>query len=273
MQNFFKSKLFKIIFVCIAFLFGIMSFEITTKKSIFLEKILTTVAKPVTGTVVEIHNGILNFFNSFFRSGKFKEENELLKKEIAKTRKQIVEYNALKNENEQLKQALKIQNSNKNFKIEVGSFVARNPSDFYGFTINIGKNKGISEGDVVLTKNGLVGTISKVFGTYSNVTTILGIDMKIPAIDTSKDEKGILGGSSEFSKDGLCVIRHLNKSTKCKAGDVVSTYGHSNYPENLPIGKIKEIRYGKNGMSCIAIVEPFENVTCVKDVVVIKKIK
>lgn len=272
MHKFVKSKLFKILFVSVAFLFGVMTFEITTKKSIFLEKIITTIAKPVTGTIVEIHRGILGFFDSFFKSGKFKEENEILKEEIAKTRKQVIEYNSIKNENEQLKQALKIQNSNKNFKVEVGSFVSRNPNDFYGFTINIGKNKKISEGDVVLTKNGLVGTISRVFGTYSNVTTILGLDVTIPVIDTNKDEKGVLGGSPEFSKDGLCVIRHLNKSTKCATGDIISTYGHSNYPENLPIGKIKEIRYGKNGMSCIAVVEPFENVTSVKDVVVIKKI-
>ena len=271
MQNFFKSKIFKILFVLTAFLFGIMAFSIKTKKQIFIEKILVLTVKPFSKTITNFHKKVVGFFDEFFKVGQFKEENELLKKEIAKTRKKFIEYNTLKNENEQLKEALKIQNSNKNFKIEIASFVARNPNDFYGFTIDVGKNKQVLEGDVVLTKNGFVGTIVKSYGTYSNVSTILGLDVQIPVIDSERDEKGILTANAEYSKNGLCIIKHLNRSTSCKVGDIISTFSNSNFPQNIPVGKIKEIQYGKNGMSSIAIVEPFENVMAVKDVVIIKK--
>lgn len=271
MQNFFKSKMFKMLFTLTAFLFGVMVFSIKTKQQFFIEKILAFTIKPFSKTVSNFHKGVVGFFDEFVKVGQFKEENELLKKEIAKTRKKVIEFNTLKNENEQLKEALKIQNSNKNFKIEIASFVARNPNDFYGFTINIGKNKNIAEGDVVLTKNGFVGIIVKSYGTYSNVSTILGLDVQVPVIDSERDEKGILSASAEYSKNGLCLIKHLNKSTSCKVGDIISTFSNSNFPQNIPIGKIKELHYGKNGMSSVAVVEPFENVMAVKDVVVIKK--
>ena len=271
MQNFFKSKMFKILFVCTASLFGIISFEISTGKPIFIEKVISSTVKPFSTSIVNVHYGVLNFFGSFFNGGKLKEENELLKEEIAKTRQKIANFNNIKIENDQLRQALKIQETNKNFKVEVASFVARNPNDFYGFTINIGKNKGITEGDLALTKNGLVGVITKTFNTYSNVTSILGLDVQIPAIDSERDEKGVIGGNSQYSKQSFCVMQHLNKSTKCKVGDLISTFGNTTYPENIPIGTIKEIRTGKNGMSSIAIVEPFENVMCIKNLVVIKK--
>ncbi len=273
MQNFFKTKLFKIILIFTACLFGMITYEITTGKQTFVEKILVSTAKPVSTTIVKVHNSALDFFNEFFKCTKYKEENDLLKKEIAKNRKMLIELNNLKNENNQLKQALKIKNSNKNFNVEIASFMARNPNDFYGFSVSAGKNKNISEGDVVLTKNGLVGTITKVFDTYSYVSTILSFDVQIPAIDSSKDEKGVICASAEYSKDGITCMKHLNKSTKCEVGDIISTFSHSNYPEELPIGKIKEIIYEKNGMSCIALIEPFENVNCIKDVVIVKRNK
>ena len=117
----------------------------------------------------------------------------------------------------------------------------------------------------------MVGTILKSYNTYSFVSTILDLDIQIPVIDSERDEKGIIGGDTEYSKQGLCVMRHLNKTTTCQVGDIITTFGHSNYPENLPVGKIKEIKNGRNGMSCIAVIEPFENVLCVKDLVIIKR--
>ena len=122
----------------------------------------------------------------------------------------------------------------------------------------------------------LIGKYSaseKVFDTYSYVSTILSFDVQIPAIDSSKDEKGVICASAEYSKDGITCMKHLNKSTKCEVGDIISTFSHSNYPEELPIEKIKEIIYEKNGMSCIALIEPFENVNCIKDVVIVKRNK
>ena len=270
MQNFFKSKLTKTLFFCLAFLFGVVCFKITTKKQTFIEEIISAAVKPISSTISGVHNGISNFFSEFFESGKFKEENELLKKEVAKTRKELIDYNNLKNENEQLKQALNIQKSNKNFKVEVANFVARNPNDHFGFTINIGENKGIKKGNIVLTKNGLVGTVTKTMNSTANVTTILGLNSQIPVIDSKQDEKGILTGSAEYSKDGFCVMQHLNKFTKCEVGDIISTFGGSNFPEDIPVGRIKKIKYEENGMSSIAIIEPFEKIQYVKDLVVIK---
>ena len=273
MNSFFQTKLFKIMFFLTASLFGMITYEITTNKPIFIETAITTIAKPCSCAIISVHKKILGTFEKFFDSGRFQEENELLKHEIAKTRKKMATYNNLKNENEQLKQALRIKENNQNFEVEIAKFAAKNPNDFYGFTINIGKNKGLSKGDVVLTKNGIVGSVSKVQATYSFISTILDLDIQIPVIDSEKDEKGVVCGDTEFSKQGLCVMRHLNRTTNCKVGDTITTYGHSNYPENLPVGTIKEIKTDKNGMSCIAIIKPFESVFCVKDLIIIKRSK
>lgn len=273
MQNFLKSKIFKIIFTSVACLFGIMAFEISTGQPIFLENFLNMTARPCTKFILNTHNRVLDFFNSFFKSGIYKEENELLKEEVASLRKKVTEFTNIKNENDQLKQALNIQKTNKTFKVEIASFVGRDPNDFSGFEIDAGKNKGISAGDVVLTKNGLVGTITKVANFVSNVASILDAGVQIPAVnvDSESEEKGVICGQIDLAKEGFCIMDHLNKSNKCKAGDMISTFGNSNYPENIPIGRIKEIRVNKNGMSCFAIIEPFENAMRVKDVVVIKR--
>ena len=89
----------------------------------------------------------------------------------------------------------------------------------------------------------------------------------------SKD-KGLISGDPEYSDKGLVTLKKLEENNKIKVGDQISTTGVGGvYPKNISIGKVKEIKYNDFDTSLYAVVEPYENVKTVSDVVVITSFK
>ena len=272
MQDFFKSKLFKILLVIMGSLVGLIIFEASTGNLLAPEQILGMIQRPFAEITTTTNDSVSGFFDQIFQGSKYKEENVLLKDEIANLQKKLVEYEQIKGENEQLKEAAGIKSKNPSFEIEPAKVVARDPDDLYTFTINVGTENGVLKNSPVITNRGLVGIVTNVAQTYSKVTTILGLNIKISSTCVAKNEIGIVSGQADLIGDNLCAMFHLDKSTALEPEDIVSTSGGGGlYPPNIIIGKVKEIRVSDSGMSAYAVVEPAEDIASVKEVIVVKK--
>lgn len=119
MQEFFRSKIFKILLVIAAFLVGLITFEIFSDKSTILKSTMRTAIQPIVKATNFVNDSVTDFFDEFFKSGVHKEENVLLKKEISKMRKNLVELDKLKNENEQLRKLLEFKKKTLNMKLRL----------------------------------------------------------------------------------------------------------------------------------------------------------
>lgn len=271
MQEFFKSKAFKILLVVVAFLVGLITFEFCSDKPTILKSAIKIALQPLIKTANNVNDSVSSFFDEFFKSGVHKEENILLKKEISKIRKNLIDFDKIKNENEQLRKLLEFKKENSNYEIEVANFVARDPNSLNSFTVDIGANKNIKPGNVVLTNVGLIGKVSKVDQTQSTISSILSLDEKIPAVVNLKQEKGLISGNANLIKKGLCSMNHLPKMTKAAPGDLIYTSGTNNaYPEGIVIGTINKILLNQNGISCSAVVKPAQDLNQIKEVMIIK---
>lgn len=271
MQDFFKSGLFKVLVAVVASLVGLLIFEASIGNLVAPEQIIGMITKPFSEATTSANDSVSGFFDQIFQSGKYKEENELLRDELANLQKKIVDYEQLKGENERLKEAADIKSKNPTFEVETAHVIARDPDDLYTFTINAGSLQGIEKDSPVITKRGLVGIVTKVAETYSKVTTILGLDIQVSAINNDKNEVGVVSGRADLLSDGLCVMLHLDKDTHLEPEDIISTAGGGGlYPSGVVIGKVKEIRVNDNGMSSYAVIEPTEDINAVRDVIVVK---
>ncbi len=271
MQDFFKSGLFKILIAVAASLVGLLIFEASIGNLVAPEQIIGMITKPFSEVTTATNDSVSGFFDQIFQSGKYKDENELLKDELANLQKKIVDYEQLKGENERLKEAAEIKSINPAAEVETASVIARDPDDLYTFTINAGSLQGIKKDSPVITKRGLVGIVTKVAETYSKVTTILGLDIQVSSINTAKNEVGVVSGRADLLPNGLCVMLHLDKDTRLEPEDIIATAGGGGlYPSGVVIGKIKEIRVNDNGVSSYAVIEPAEDINAVKNVTVIK---
>ena len=203
-------------------------------------------------------------------------ENSELRRQISELQSQLVDYYDLKKENAQLYEYLDMKELNPDFQLVAASVIGRDPNRFYTFTIDRGTSAGVAVNDPVVTSEGVVGWVSGVNSISAEVTTLLSPDTRmggtaeVGATDKQAGESGVISTDLTLSDQGLVKLGYLTADTQAKAGDIVVTSGlGSIYPQNLKIGTITSVEHEESDVSLYALVEPFVDVTEVRDVMVI----
>lgn len=191
-----------------------------------------------------------------------KAENEKLKQENAELRNELVDYYNLKEENEKLWKYYDLKRENPSYQIQPANVIRRDSNDdFYSFTLDIGSANGVEVNCPVITDNGLVGWVSKVDATTCLVKTVLSPDTKAGAVDKQTKDSGIITGSASLCDKNLTQLTKITEDNKIKEGDIVVTSGAGGvYPDNLVVGKVKEIKFNSYDTTRYAVVEPYEDI-------------
>lgn len=236
-------------------------------KNIFVD-FYTWVSMPFQETAVSLSD---NGGGSEKTREELLEENSRLNEEVNDLVSQVINYDDLKKENEILRKYYGIKDDNPDYKIAVANVIRRDPNDdFYGFTIDRGSRDKVSVNDPVITDNGLVGWISEVSVTTSKVTTLLSPEAKVGAMDQKSRDSGIATGSISLCDDGLLELAVISADNKIKSGDIVITTGVGGvYPPDIVIGKVTKLGYDEYDTTPYAVIEPYEDLKSVTDVVVI----
>lgn len=241
---------------------------------------LGTVASKTLGVLVSplqkvsgmISDSATGFFQKYLQAGKTQEENEELRKENRELREKLVDYETIKQQNEQYKEFLSIKERNNDFEFEPASVIGRDPNArFYSFTIDVGSLDGVEVRDPVITSDGLVGMVYEVGPTYAKVHTILDVSLDVGAFNPRTKDTGIVTGTVELAQNGNCRMEYLDRDSQAQEGDIIVTSGISGiFPKDLTIGTIRSIAPEDHGMSLYAVIEPAADIREIKDVFVIK---
>lgn len=158
---------------------------------------------------------------------------------------------------------------------EVGARVLSSPSALdQSVTISAGRDQGIQLNDVVLTNQGLVGTVSKVLGSESRVTLITDPTSAVGAVDAQNPAAvGILEhGTGPTS----LVLDNVGKDKPHVGfGDMVMTAGsapgplQSIYPRNIPIGFVSSVSQVDTDIYQNIQVQPFVDLSSLESVLVL----
>ena len=186
--------------------------------------------------------------------------------------KHTVDYEALKEENEQLREMLELKEQNQDFMFsEPCKIIARNANDMYGgFTIGIGKADGLAVNDPVITSVGLVGRVTSVAEHYAKVTTIISPEVNVGVYTTRAKTTGVIENDLSAAKDGLCLMSDILKDADIKEGDVIFTSGKSGlFPDDIMLGTVTSVYDDPNGLSKHALIKPAVDVFSVTSVFVV----
>lgn len=99
-----------------------------------------------------------------------------------------------------------------------------------------GSNKNFKEGMAVISESGLVGVISKVESSVSEVNILLNID------NLSVSINGIYG--KLLYKDGKFLVQDISRESLINLNDEVYTSTMGNIKEKLYIGKVTSVKDG-----------------------------
>lgn len=264
MKEFFASKSFKTLVATVIIIIAVS--VITAFDNSVLSSALNFITSPMQGVAADAANNAVKKSYEELES-----ENEALKKENADLRSRVVDYYDVKQENQRLWKYYGLKSENPEYELLPASVIRRDPNDdFYSFTANKGTASGVSVNDIVVTENGLVGWVYQADASSCKIKTILSPQTKAGAIDKETRDSGIITGSALYCDDNLTTLTKISASNKIKEGDIIVTTGIGGfYPENIVVGKVKRLSYDSYDTSLYAIIEPYEDIRTVSDIVII----
>lgn len=273
MKDFFKSKQFQILLAVLAMLFAFFLRALYTGGLMpFLSSLGGIVMTPVARLTAMVTGAADEALAPYFNVAKLNEENQQLAEENRQLREQMVDYQNLKNENDQFREFLELKERNQDFVFEQASVVGRTPDERFGsFTIDVGSFHGVSPRDPVITPDGLIGVVTEVSHGYAKVSTLLDISTDIGAVDIRTLDTGVIGGTIPFAQQGRCKLAFLSRDSGVAVGDTIVTSGIGGLlPKGLIIGTVEKLESESSGLSLYGVVKPAADVRGAKSVFVIK---
>ena len=254
----FKKNKNKIIYIVIGIILVVLlsiSLLINRSKNTFLKDISMSINK-----VIMYPFTILNKDKN-----KTQTESYLIQKNIN---------SSLEKEIQELKETLELNKTLTEYKPVNATILSRNKGYWFNtITIDKGTSSGIKENMAVVTKNGLIGKISKVSKNSSEVKLITSDDINFKvsiAIKTNEvDNYAILNGYDQKKK--LIKATGIDKTTEVNIGDSVLTSGLGEFfPAGIYIGTVEEIKKDKYNLSKTVYIKLNQNFNDIHYVTVLK---
>lgn len=258
MNDFFRSKTFKIIAVLLAAVLAFFLRAVYTGGLMpALSHIGGAVATPFGEFFAGIGNGIQDFFQPIFHGRELQKENEDLQKLVDELTRRQADYDELKNQNDLYRRFFSISDSNADYTLEPATVIAHVPDDPSGsFIINIGQSQGITSGMPVITENGLVGIVGRVSERYCRVLTLMDPAVNIGVLDSTTLDTGILTGDAAMSEDNTARLTYLRLQSEAAAGDLILTSGYGEQiPQGLTVGYLSDVSLAATGLTLEGVID------------------
>jgi rod shape-determining protein MreC len=130
------------------------------------------------------------------------------------------------------------------WKLKLARVVLREPANWWRTVqIDLGSRDGLRVNLPVLTTRGLVGRLSSVSLTRSQVTLLGDPNCKVSVrVENESRDTGVVGASSPLDP-GLVTLSYLSRTTNLKPAQLVVTSGQGGiFPRGIPVGKIVDIQ-------------------------------
>jgi rod shape-determining protein MreC len=206
-----------------------------------------------------------------------KSENRKLRRQVERLNQQLAGYEAAKAANHYLNRLLKYKHSPAfpNDYDAVAAEVLTSPTVFdQTVTIAAGSKDGVKAQDVVVTADGLVGQITKVFGSVSRVMLVTASDSAVRALDAQS--QAAVGDLVPGSAGDTLSLTRVGKDKRVVYGDTVVTAGSpggsklpSIFPSNIPIGTVTSVGQNETDIYKQIQVQPFADVSNLQSVLVL----
>ncbi|NDY91037.1 rod shape-determining protein MreC [Ideonella livida] len=118
--------------------------------------------------------------------------------------------------------------------------------------IDRGSDNGVQPGSPVITAEGIVGQVTRVYLLTSEVTLLVDRDAAIPVLNARTGHRGVAFGGQD---GGLLELRFVAANDDVKAGDLLTTSGVDGiYPAGLPVATVRTVdRRGDAGFARISL--------------------
>lgn len=223
----------------------------------------------LTYPLVKVFDKIKNFADFVIDLKRLAAENVILTMQVEKLTSEVAELEKAREENRFLREALGFQTEKKNV-LRPCEVIGLDPlSADEKVTLNCGRRLGVTEGAVVVSAgNVLVGVIAQALENTSQMDLLNSSNIAVNAVIVPGGATGLVKGEHGV---GL-TFDLVSQNEFLKPGDrVVSSGLGGQFPKNLLIGEIGQIRSAKSELFQKASIIPATNLRDLHFVFVIKQ--
>ena len=193
--------------------------------------------------------------------------NEGLRRENERLLLQSMQAEETVRENARLRQLVgwQLQTS---WKLKLARVVLRDPANWWRTVqIDLGSRDGLQVNFPVLTADGLVGRVSSVTLTRSQVTLVGDPNCKVAArVNNETHDSGVIGPSGPLETE-LVELGYLSRNANLKSGQAVLTSGEGGiFPAGITIGKVVDVQSVDSGSRTEARVKLAANLNALQEV-------
>jgi len=175
-----------------------------------------------------------------------------------------------KDENERLKKFLALKNFREygGGKRIFANVIGGNTDGYIRYyIIDRGFDDGLSEGDGVIGRGGVLGRISRVDAGTAAVQLLTDTKSSISVRDERSRVVGILNGSG----NNVCEMNYVPKEEDISVGDLIITSGLNRaFPGGIRVGTVTHVEKKNDGLSLKIKVRPYVNTFAAQEVFIIK---
>ena len=199
-------------------------------------------------------------------------------KDVDQTESYLIQKNvntSLEEEIQELKDVLELNRTLTEYTPINATVLSRNKSYWFNqIMIDKGSKDGIKEDMAVVTKDGLVGKISRVYRNSSEIKLITSDDVNYKVSVTIQtgngDSYAILNG---YDSDTECVmVTGVDKMSTVKQGDTIITSGLGGmFPGGIYVGVVQDIKSDKYDLSKTLYIKTSQDFNNIHYVTVLKE--
>lgn len=138
------------------------------------------------------------------------------------------------------------------------------------FIIDRGQMGGVVAGSPVIDGYGVLGQVTRVYGSVSEVTLITDADQAIPVLNTRTGVRGVAFGDLSAVGGGL-ELRFMPSDTDVQVGDLLATSGVDGvYPAGLAVARVGKVERRSESVFARISLNPLAQVRGTTHVMVLK---
>ena len=224
-------------FVSLAILLMVLDARFRYAESV--RQVVALAAYPIQRVAMaplDLFNGVVGYFGS---TAALRAENAALRAERLRAAPEMLQLEALKEENNQLRRLLDARERlpRKAIFAEI-LYAARDPFS-RKVVIDKGSQAGVLPGEPVIDDVGVIGQVTRTYLLTSEVTLLSDKDQAIPLQVLRNGLRAVAYGGAE---GGMLDLRFMAANADIKNGDVLVTSGiDGTYPPGLPVATVARI--------------------------------
>jgi rod shape-determining protein MreC len=199
--------------------------------------------------------------------GELLKVNDGLRRENQQLRLQAMQTQETASENARLRQLVGWQRQTP-WKLKLAKVVLREPANWWRTVqIDLGSRDGLRVNLAVLTTDGLVGRISAVSLTRSQVVLLGDPNCKVSArVENETRDTGVIGPSGPLDTE-FVVLGYLSRNANLKPAQIVVTSGEGGiFLKGIPIGQLVDVQTVEYGLRTEARVKLAANLNALEEV-------